>query len=101
MEITTPTGMMTGLMMLLPIVSERSTNATPIRALNGSWILWSPPTTNLAICGATRPTNPITPVKLTNVAARNATMIPLILRSCFTFTPNAFALSSPEDAIIL
>lgn len=36
MEITTPTGIMTGLIMLRPTVSEKSTRAAPIKALKGS-----------------------------------------------------------------
>ena len=83
----------------LPTVSAASTRIEPHRAEKGSRMRCPPPMSIRAIWGATSPTKPMMPVKLTTDAVSSATPIPRARRVSRTFTPRAAALSSPLEAI--
>lgn len=72
-------------------MSANSMRAAPMRADAGTRCLLSEPMSSLAMCGATRPTNPIIPVKLTIPAARSDTIISVAMRTLLTSTPRLLA----------
>ncbi len=59
--------------------------------------LLSDPTTSLTRWGATRPTNPMIPVKATIAAVMNAMTMREIVRKRWTSIPRLVALLSPSD----
>ena len=76
-------------------MSARSMSSAPNIPAAGIRYLLSEPTIILATCGATNPTKPMTPVKLTTVAATTVTSIRSRSLSFSTSIPNVLALSSP------
>ena len=92
-----PTGIITGATIVLPIVSDKSKIIEPKMQEEGNRNRWSPPIIILVICGATRHTNPIIPVKQMIPAVINVANIIETIRTLPTFTPKPFATSSPES----
>ena len=82
---------------VLPRVSAARTITAPVMAEAGKRNLWSLPISIRQICGATSPIKPMMPVKhITPEVIRDARII-LIIFIRLTFTPRAFAASSPAE----
>ncbi len=78
------------------IISATITNIAPKAADAGIRKRLSAPMNMRAMCGHTRPTNPMVPVKLTMAAVANDTMRRDAILILSESTPRDFALSSPE-----
>jgi len=79
-DVITPTGRIIGDIMVRDRVSEISNNSAPKRAVAGSKNLKSFPMSLLTIWGATRPINPITPIRdTTTLVIKDEISIPSIL----------------------
>ena len=95
MELMTPTGNP-----LIPdtfaIISAITRNAAPKAIDPGIRILFFDPTNALAICGPTKPMNPIVPVKQTIPAVIRDTNAMHVILSLDVFTPSVCAQFSPE-----
>ncbi len=95
--VITPTCITAGIMTVLPMMSEVIRSAAPKKAEAGIRYLLSAPMKSLTMCGATSPTKPIRPVKLTMAALIIATTTK---HSTLTFPasmPSALAFSSPVE----
>lgn len=57
-DVTMPTGITTGKIIVLPTVSDNKSSSEPKRAERGIKNLWSPPATSLTIWGLTSPIKP-------------------------------------------
>jgi len=93
--VTTPTCSMDGAMTTLPMTSAATSSRAPKAALAGIRYLLSGPMNMRTMCGATSPTKPMRPVKLTTTAEIRATRSIEIILSFPASTPMALALSSP------
>ena len=95
MELMTPTGNP-----LIPdtfaIISAITRNAAPNAIDPGMRILFFEPTNALAMCGPTKPMNPIVPVKQTIPAVIRETNVMQAILSLEVFTPSVRAQLSPE-----
>ncbi len=95
MAVTIPTGRITGAIIVLATMSQMSKKAPPKRPAAGIKNLLSPPIIMRHMCGTTRPTNPMVPVKHTMPAVNNDEVINMNIRVRSTLTPRLFARSSP------
>jgi len=95
-DVMIPIGMVTGEIRFIPIKSDTTNNNAPTNPETGTTKLLSPPPIKRVICGATRPTNPIVPVKQIVVEITNDDTISNIALVFSTFTPKLSASSSPE-----
>jgi len=86
-----PRGSSEGVKSVLASVSEKSRNTAPNKVEAGSRNLWSPPISSLAMWGATKPMNPITPVKQTMAAAIKAESAMERVMTSLTFVPRVLA----------
>ena len=68
-DVTIPTGISEGEIIILEIVSETRRKIPPINMLPGMEYLWSEPSNNLEILGTISPTNEIIPASDTAEAA--------------------------------
>lgn len=93
--VITPTGSICGEMTVIEIRWDARRRSDPSRPYAGIRYLLSAPMSVRAMWGATRPTNPMTPVKLTTVAAMNVRTRRITSLFLSTSTPSIFALSSP------
>ncbi len=69
-DVTIPTGISEGEIIILEIVSETRRKIPPIKILPGMEYRWSEPSSNLEILGTINPTNEIIPAIETAEAAR-------------------------------
>lgn len=93
----TPTLSSSGAMSVLEIRSATSMNSAPAAIEAGITNLLSPPMSILTMWGATSPTNPMMPQKLTMAATHTDTRIMQTVLNWLTFSPRLAALSSPRD----
>ncbi len=96
MAVITPTGSPVA-PITLPTQSQTIRNAPPNAADAGRRYLLSEPMKSLTIWGATNPTNPMTPVKLTTTAVMNETMIKHTILTLKGSVPIVSAGLSPTD----
>ena len=76
--VITPTGISAGKKTVLASVSAHKRNAAPAKNEAGIMDRISGPIKNLVICGIMRPTNPITPLKATDMAVKTPAKIKYI-----------------------
>ena len=93
--VTTPTCSTDGAMTTLPMTSAATSSRAPNAALAGIRYLLSGPMNMRTMCGATSPTKPMRPVKLTTTAEIRATSIMDTILNLPASTPMALAFSSP------
>ncbi len=88
-------------MTTLPMTSDTSSRAAPQAAEAGMRSLLSEPMNMRAMCGHTRPMNPMRPVKHTTDAATSDVTRRQVILNFSTSTPSARALSSPMDILFI
>ena len=95
-DVTTPIGISTGAIMVLPIVSQKSRKTPPPMEARGiSLVLLLLLVRSLIVCGTISPTKPIIPVNATENPTINEAITSILFFSFSTLTPKACASSSP------
>lgn len=90
-----PTGISSGEIIVLAIISDDSSMMPPISPEAGMRYLLSTPTRLRAMCGATSPTNPMTPLNAMHIDDIRVTVIRETAFRRLTSTPRVAATSSP------
>ena len=93
--VITPTGISTGFIKVLEIVSVKTRKLPPAIKFAGRFFLWVEPKKNLDIWGIIMPTKPIIPARLTQNPTMIQQSIKDILFSLSIFIPSETAFSSP------
>ena len=94
-DVIIPTGISSGEIIVLAIMSDASSMMPPMSPDAGMRYLLSTPTRLRAIWGATRPTNPMTPLNAMHIDEMSVTVTSDTVFRRFTFTPRVAATSSP------
>ncbi len=99
-EVTIPTGISDGEIIVLAIVSEISKNVPPNNMLPIIEYLWSEPNNNFDIFGTISPTNEIIPAIETADAASNEVRTIDMYCNLFVFKPNETENSFPNESTL-
>lgn len=99
-EVRIPIGISAALI-LLAIVSTQTRKIEPSSPETGINFPWFAPQIPLAICGITRPTQPITPAIVTDAETRREATVKSRILNKFGLTPDNFACSSPRDKYLV
>ena len=96
-DVTIPTGISDGDIIVLAIVSDTRRNIPPSNILPGIVYLWSAPSSNLAMFGIIKPTKEIIPATDTADAASTEDKTIENICNLFVFKPNVCDISVPND----
>ncbi|PYY25185.1 hypothetical protein PIL02S_06779 [Paenibacillus illinoisensis] len=98
-DVTIPAGTSRGIMRIRPTISPRTISMAPITAAMGRRHWFCVPTSVRAICGASRPMNPMAPTADTEAPARQTESKSNHNRSRRTRSPSEMLIASPTSKI--